>query len=236
MSTSDNRVSSIRDWAADERPREKLVQKGPAALSDSEILAILIGSGTRNESALSIARQIMSKCGNSLLELSRQSLADLRQFRGMGEAKSVILLAAIELARRKRSGAITEKKSVTNSREVYEYFAGNMGDLVHEEFWAMYLTRNNRIIAAEKLGEGGLNATVVDPKKVFAKALGNHASSIIVAHNHPSGNLQPSAEDRRITQKLYASGKNLDLPLLDHLIVTNSGYFSFADEGILGAE
>jgi len=228
--------NSIRLWAPDERPREKLLQKGPSTLSDAELLAIFIGTGTRDESAVDIARRILASCGNSVVELGRLSLHDLTAFKGMGAAKGVSVLAAIELSRRRRSGEVIEKKRVATSRDVYEYFAESMGDLVHEEFWAMFLTRNNKVITTEKLGEGGFNSTVVDPKKVFARALGHNASGVIVAHNHPSGNLSPSQEDRKITRKLFLTGKNLDLPVLDHIIVTQQGYFSFADEGILDAE
>lgn len=227
---------SIRSWAPDDRPREKLVQKGAAALSDAELLAILIGTGTRSESAVDIARQILLHCQQSISRLGKLGLHELTSFRGMGQAKSITLLAALELSRRRRVGAASERRRIVNSNEAYEFFAENLGDLVHEEFWALYLARNNHVIASERISEGGMSATVVDPKKLFVRALQHKAASVIVAHNHPSGSLKPSDSDIRLTRKLVVSGKNLELPVIDHLIVTDSGYYSFADEGILGAE
>jgi DNA repair protein RadC len=226
----------MRTWAPDDRPREKLVQKGPSALSDAELLAILIGTGTREESALDLARNILAGCGNSLVQLGRLTLSELVRHRGMGEAKSVSVLAALELSRRRRSGEVSERSYIRSARDVYEYFSEKIGDLLYEEFWALYLNRNNQLLAADKLGEGGINSTVVDPKKLFLRALQHHASCMIVAHNHPSGNLSPSNEDIRITRKIFSSGKNLDLPLIDHVIIAQTGYFSFADEGILAGE
>ncbi len=226
----------MRHWAPDDRPRERLMAKGASALSDAELIAILIGSGSREESAVDLARRILGKANHSLAELGKLTLAELTQFKGMGEAKSVNLLAALELSRRRRMAEVRERQNIRSSKDVFDFFCEKIGDLNYEEFWALYLTRSNQIILADKLGEGGFNSTVVDPKKLFVRALHHHASCLIVAHNHPSGNLSPSNEDIRITRKLVATGKNLDLPVLDHIIVTSAGYYSFADEGILGGE
>jgi len=231
-----HKFRAIREWAADDRPREKLVLRGAQALGDAELLAILIGTGTRSLSAVDIARDILEHCGQSIPRLSRLTLKDLMAFKGMGEAKSVTLLAALELSRRRRVAEAIERQRIHNSGEAYEYFAESLGDLVHEEFWALYLARNNHVIASERVSEGGISSTIVDPKKLFSRALYHKASSIIVAHNHPSGNQKPSEADIRLTKRLVTSGKNLDLPIVDHLIVTENGYYSFADEGILGAE
>jgi len=236
MSEEKETTLSVRMWAPDDRPREKLALKGASALSDAELLAILLGSGSREESAVDLARRILASCQNNILQLGRLSLPELIRFRGMGEAKGVTVLAAMELSRRRRVAEVQERRFIKSSKDVYDYFAETMGDLQYEEFWALYLTRNNQIITADKLGEGGINSTVVDPKKLFFRALNHHASCVIVAHNHPSGNLNPSNEDIRITKKLVNSGKNLDLPVIDHVIVTQYGYFSFADEGILVGE
>ncbi len=226
----------INTWAPEDRPREKLILKGADNLSDAELLAILIGTGTREESALDLARRILHSTQNDLSQLGRLSLADLGKFRGIGRAKGVVLLASLELARRRRSQEVRQKRSIQSSQEVYEYFLQSMGDLNHEECWAMFLTRNYNVIALKRLSEGGQSSTIIDPKKVFNQALEHKSAAVIVAHNHPSGNLTPSTEDKKLTKKLFNCGRNLELPLVDHLIITNNGYFSFADQGILDAE
>ena len=231
-----NLNSSIKELSPDDRPREKLLLQGVSHLSDSEIIAVILGSGNRNQSAVGLAQSILKHVQNDLIELGRLTPADLRKFNGMGEAKTASLLAALELGRRRRGFEARKKSRVTSSKEVYEHFVQSIGDLTHEEFWAMYLNRNNAIMHMQRLSEGGFSATVVDPKRVFNIALEYKAASVIVAHNHPSGNLTPSTEDRRITKKLFIAGRHLDLPILDHLIITNQGYFSFADEGILDSE
>jgi DNA repair protein RadC len=227
---------TLKMLSPDDRPREKLLQYGASQLSDSEIIAVLLGSGSRKESALGLSRRILQHVNQDLLEFGRLTVGDFQRFTGMGEAKTATLLAAIELGRRRRAFEVRKKSKVQSSKEVYEHFVQCIGDLAHEEFWALFLSRNNHIIALQRLSEGGFSATVVDPKRVFHRALEHKAAAVIVAHNHPSGNLQPSMEDKRITKKLFLAGRHLDLPVLDHLIITNQGYYSFADEGQLDAE
>jgi DNA repair protein RadC len=229
-------AQNLKMLSPDDRPREKLLQRGASHLSDSEIVAVLLGSGNHKETALDLSRRLLNHVNQDLLEFGRLTVADFQRFMGIGEAKTATLLAAIELGRRRRAFEVRKKSKIQSSKEVYEHFVQCIGDLAHEEFWAMFLSRNNHIVSLQRLSEGGFSATVVDPKRVFHKALEHKAAAVIVAHNHPSGNLQPSLEDKRITKKLFLAGRHLDLPILDHLIITNQGYFSFSDEGILDAE
>jgi DNA repair protein RadC len=224
---------SIKTWSPDDRPREKMLNKGATALSDAELLAILIGTGTREESALDIARKILNSIQHDLQSLGKMGLKDLIRFHGMGQAKAVTMLAAIELGKRRRAVEFKQVSKVRSSREVYERFLEYMSNLKHEEFWLMCLSRSQQVLSMNKIGEGGLTATVADPKKVFRIALENNAACIIVAHNHPSGNLQPSQEDNKLTNRLRENGNLMDCPLLDHLVVTDNGYYSYADEGAL---
>jgi DNA repair protein RadC len=226
-------IRSIKKWSPDDRPREKLLNKGAMALSDAELLSILIGTGTREQSAVDIARKILNSVHHDLHELGKLGLSDFKRFHGMGEAKSVTLLASFELGKRRRAMEFKKGNSVRNSREVYERFLEHMSNLKHEEFWVMCLSRSQQVLSVNKIGEGGLSATVADPKKVFRIALENNAACIIVAHNHPSGNLQPSQEDNKLTNRLRENGSMMDCPLLDHLVVTDHGYYSYADEGTL---
>ncbi len=226
-------TQSIKSWSKQDRPREKMIEKGPSALSESELITILLGSGSASEGADVLARKILTFGNNDLAILARMPYSDLCKIKGIGPAKAVTLVAAFELGRRRRSLEVRQKKKIESSRDVFEYFIQNLGDLAHEEFWLMNLNRNNQVLSLRKISEGGWHSTIVDPKKVFARALEEKASAIIVAHNHPSGNLQPSQEDRKITQKLRRCGIDLELPVLDHLIIASHGYFSFADEGIL---
>lgn len=223
----------IKSWSEDDRPREKLSGKGPGALSDAELLAILIGSGSRSETAVELSRRILKSVGNDLIALGNLSLKDLQKFKGMGEAKSVAVLAALELARRRRAVEAKQSNSVISSQIAYEMLLQHMDNLQHEEFWVIALNRKMQLLGIKKISEGGLAATVVDPKRVFRSALELNAGSIIVGHNHPSGNTQPSREDDAITKRLKEAGKMLDCTLNDHIIVTNSGYYSYADEGNL---
>jgi DNA repair protein RadC len=222
---------NIKQLAEDDRPREKMAGIGRQALSDAELLAILIGSGNRNETAVQLARRMLADHGNSINQLARLPIGDLRKFRGVGLAKAVIISAAFELGRRKRAAERKKGVSVGSSAHAFEIFHQHLSDLNHEEMWVLFLSRNNQVIKLEKVSEGGFSGTVVDPKRIFHLALQHKASQLILAHNHPSGNLTPSAEDIRVTEKLIQAGRVLELQVLDHLIVTESSYYSFADEG-----
>lgn len=226
-------VESIKNWSIADRPREKLIEKGAAALTDKELLTILIGSGNATESAAGLAQNILKNANNDLSALARMELADLQMVKGIGPAKAITLMASFELGRRRKLHKPIAKKKIESSLDAYAQFCDLLCDLHHEEFWLMNLNRNNQVISLRRISEGGWHSTIVDPKKLFSKALQEKASAIIVAHNHPSGNLTPSTEDKRITNKLRRCGVDLELPLLDHLIIAADSYFSFADEGIL---
>ncbi len=221
---------SIKTWAEEDRPREKLVKKGKQALSNSELLAILLGSGSRSESAVSLAQRILQASDNNLNELGLQPLVKLMEFKGIGEAKAITIAAAMELGRRRQMTAPKERPQVRSSKDAFDAVASLM-DLPHEEFWILLLNQSNLILGKEQISLGGTAGTVVDAKILFRKAIQGEASSIILVHNHPSGNLQPSQADLDITQKLKSAGKTLDIPVLDHLIISSKGYYSFADEG-----
>lgn len=224
---------NIREWLPDERPREKLIGNGVRALSDAELLAILLGAGTRRLSAVALARHVLAQAGGNLIELGNLSLHRLVSIHGMGNARAASLMAAIELGRRRRAASPAERKKIAASRDAFEQLVGVLGDLQHEEFWVMLLSRANHVIALKKVSEGGISSTTVDPKRIFRTAIEAGASSIIVAHNHPSGNTEPSQQDKTLTQRLKQAGAVLECPLLDHLVVTATQYFSFADEGLL---
>jgi DNA repair protein RadC len=228
-SINDRRILS---WAEEDRPREKLMLKGKAALSDAELVAILIGSGTRELSAVDLSKMILQSVGNNLNELAKLSLQDLQKFKGIGEAKAISIAAALELGRRRKDAEIIKKHKITCSGDAYEAIRPHLMDLYHEEFWLILLNRANEVIRPMQISSGGVAGTVADPKMIFKAAIEHLASAIILVHNHPSGNLQPSQADKDLTKKLKESGKLLDIPVLDHLIFADSGYFSFADEGI----
>lgn len=225
-------ISGIRSWAEEDRPREKLLLKGASALSDAELIAILIGSGVPGESAVDVAKAILKSVDNNLNELGKLSVRDLKKFKGIGEAKAISIVAALELAKRRRVAEVKEKEKIAGSKDVYEYFH-HLADLRSEEFWVMYLNRANKIISAQKISQGGITGTVADTRLILKSALDHFACSIILCHNHPSGNLMPSNEDKALTQKIKQAGQLLDISTLDHVIVSDAGYFSFADEGIL---
>lgn len=227
------RPAGIKSWAHDDRPREKLLAKGPMALSDGELLAILIGSGTRQLSAVDLARNILASTQNSISELSRLSIKELIKFKGIGEAKAINIAAALEIGRRRRLNDGLQKKKITSSRDAFEIMHPLLSDNNYEEFWIIILNRGNVVKRTLKISEGSLAGTVADPKKIFKLALEENASSVILCHNHPSGNVQPSAKDTEITQKCKNAGLFLDLPVLDHIIIGQDKYFSFADEGLL---
>jgi DNA repair protein RadC len=224
---------SISRWAEEDRPREKLLLKGRHALTDSELIAILIGSGNKKESAVDLSKRILETSQNDLSILGKLEIHDLMQFNGIGEAKAISIIAALELGRRRKETERKDLIKITSSKTAYSNFIAHFEDLNHEEFWILYLNRANKIISTEKLSMGSLTGTVVEIKSIFKKGIEKLASGIIIAHNHPSGNLQPSQQDIDLTKKIKETGKLMDITLLDHLIVTDTHYFSFADEGIL---
>ena len=231
MYSSDN--LSIKQWAEEDRPREKLIIKGRAALSDAELIAILIGSGTPKISAVDLAKTILAATGNDLNELAKLSLADLKKFNGIGEAKAISIISALELGRRRKETEVVKKPKVQSSTDAYNYLKPYLMDLDHEQFWVLFLNRANQIIKPEMVSAGGVSGTVVDAKLVFKKALEALASNIILVHNHPSGNLRPSEQDIKLTKKLMTAGQTLDIPVLDHIIFTDDGYFSFSDNAMM---
>lgn len=226
--------SSIREWAEDDRPREKLMLKGKHALSDAELIAILLGTGSRGESALDLAKRVLRQAGDNLLELSRFSADELmNRFKGMGPAKAISLMAALELGNRKRASEALRKEKISSSKDAFEYLRGILGDNPYEEFWVLVLNRANQIKRSVCVSEGGFSGTVADPKKIFQLALEYKGSAIILAHNHPSGNPRPSEADVHLTRKMKEAGLMLEMPVIDHIIIGDEKYYSFADEGSL---
>ncbi|MEE4248498.1 MAG: DNA repair protein RadC [Kangiellaceae bacterium] len=224
---------SIKDWADDDKPREKLLQKGRAVLSDAELIAILIGSGSREESAVDLSKRILASVGNNLNELGKLSIKQLMQFKGIGEAKAITIAAAMEFGRRRRGEEAQKIEKINSSKDAFELLQPLIGELPHEEFWLLYLNNSNKVLHKEQLSKGGMTGTLVDVRLVMKHALEHGAVGCILAHNHPSGTLRPSRPDKEITQKLKAAGQALDIKVLDHLIIAQNTYFSFADEGIL---
>lgn len=224
---------SIKAWAEEDRPREKLNSQGRRALSDAELIAILIGSGSRTETAVELSKRILHYYDNDLQRLGKVSVSELSKFKGIGEAKAISIIAALELGRRRNETDIKIPETITGSQSVYQVLRRHLVDLNHEEFWILLLSRSCKIIAKELISKGGLSGTVADPKIIFSIALQHQASSIILAHNHPSGNLKPSQQDIDLTRKIHQAGKVLDIGVLDHLIITDGGFYSFADEGLL---
>jgi DNA repair protein RadC len=231
MNTYSSRALST--WAVEERPREKVMAKGIQYLSDAELLAILLGSGTKHITAVELARIILKAAGNNLQLLGRMGIEELVRIKGVGPAKAISILAALELGRRRSVMHYPEKTPVKSSETVYRLFYPLMGDLEHEEFWLLMLNRANRVLGRFKVSQGGLSGTVIDTRIILKKALDNLASSIIVCHNHPSGNKQPSDADLKITEKLKKAAEMLEIKLLDHVIIADKSYFSFADEGLI---
>ena len=223
---------SIKNWAEDDKPREKLMLKGKTALSDAELVAILIGSGSRNESAVSLSKRILASVDNNLNALGKLSLKHLMEFKGIGEAKAISIIAALELGRRRRAEESVELHKITSSKAVFEIMQPIIGELPHEEFWVLYLNNSNKVIYKSQLSKGGITGTVVDVRLIFKTALEHNATSVILSHNHPSGKLQASDADKEITKKLKLAGEQLDIKVLDHIIITENGYLSFQDEGI----
>lgn len=224
---------SIKYWAEDDKPREKLALKGRTALSDAELLAILIGSGSRNESAVELSKRILSSVQNNLNALGKMSIKQLMTFKGIGEAKAISIIAATELARRRKSEKAIELSKITSSKVVFDFMQPIIGELPHEEFWVLFLNNSNKVIRKEQLSKGGITGTVVDIRLILKLALEHNALSIILSHNHPSGKLLPSESDIEITQRLKLAARQLEMSVIDHIIVTENGYYSFADEGVL---
>jgi DNA repair protein RadC len=222
---------SIKDWAIEDRPREKLIKKGVQSLSDAEIIAILIGTGSKNESAVELSKKVLKSANNNLNELGKLNIPDLTKMKGIGEAKAITILAALELGRRRKVSEIITKKKITQSKDIFELFQPILGDLPHEEFWILLLNRSNRIIDKLKISQGGISGTVIDIKIILKQAIEKLASSIILCHNHPSGNRNPSSADDSITKKLKKGADLLDIQVLDHIIVADVEYYSYADEG-----
>ena len=222
---------TIKNWASDDRPREKLLQKGRESLSDAELLAILIGSGSRNETAVDLCKKMLHK--RNLTELGKLSVKQLTEYKGIGEAKAVSIVAALEIGRRRRSEEALEKKKISSSSSVFELMQPIIGELPHEEFHIIYLNNSNKVIDRLPLSKGGITGTLVDVRLALKQALVLGATAIILTHNHPSGNLNPSSSDKQLTQKLKTAGESIDIKVLDHIIVTEKSYFSFADEGLL---
>lgn len=224
---------SIKNWSQDDQPREKLLYKGKLALSDAELIAILIGSGNKTESAVALCKRILASVDNNLSELGKLSIKQLMTFNGIGEAKAISIIAALEVGRRRRAGDALVKHKITSSRSVFELMQPIIGELQHEEFWIIYLNNSNKVIQKNQLSKGGITGTLVDVRLVLKSALELGAVGIILAHNHPSESLKPSEADKQITQKLKKAGESLDIKVLDHLIITEKAYFSFADENLL---
>ncbi len=224
---------SMKSWAEADRPREKLVNLGRHTLTDSELLAILIRSGSRDETAVELSRRILQETDNDLTRLSKMSVSDLASYKGIGQVKAITIVAALELGRRRRMAEASARVKIGSSRDVADFFSPLLADLNYEEFWILLLNRANHVITRFQVSKGGVTGTVVDPKVIFNKALECTASGIILCHNHPSGNLQPSDADLSLTRKLKEGGKLLDFQILDHIIIAGEHYYSFADEGKL---
>jgi DNA repair protein RadC len=223
----------MRLWAEDDLPSQKLLLKGTRTLSDAELLSIIIGSGIPGENSLDIAKKMLSNCGNSLCEFWKFGVSDLQKVKGIGKMRAVKICAMFALARRRNESEVILRDKITKSTDAFEIFKSLMGDLQYEEFWILLLNKANKVLKKVRISEGGISGTVVDPKKIFQICLSQHASSMILGHNHPSGNIQPSEADNKITRKIRDCGVLLDVAVLDHIIIGEEKYYSFADEGVL---
>ncbi len=232
VASYENRLN-IKAWAEEDRPREKLIAQGRQALSNAELLAILIRSGSRDETAVALCQRLLSDFDQDLNALGKLSVGQLTRYKGIGTAKALSIVAALELGRRRQSNEIRKKRQISGSRDAFEFLSPLLCDLAHEEFVALLLNRRNKVLFTDQISVGGVSGTVVDMKKLFLHAVEQQASAMIIAHNHPSGNLRPSEADRQLTRKVKKASELLDISLLDHLIVSEEGYFSFADEGLL---
>jgi DNA repair protein RadC len=223
----------ISQWQEEDRPREKLTLKGKGTLLNHELLAILIGSGTPKVSAVDLCAEILNYVNNDLIQLGKLSVLDLQKFKGIGEAKAVSIVAAMELGRRRQAENLGQVNTIKSSKDIYAVLLADLSDLISEEFWVIFLNHRNKIIGKEKISAGGLTATIVDVRMLYKSALERLATSIILAHNHPSGTLKPSQADIRLTNKIKEAGQILDVQVLDHIIISDAGYYSFADEGMM---
>ncbi|NQU88676.1 MAG: DNA repair protein RadC [Mariniphaga sp.] len=223
---------NITDWAVEDRPREKLMANGPRSLSDAELIAILIGSGNQKETAVELSRRILSSVNNDLNELGLKGLSYLTQFKGIGEAKAINIIAALELGKRRKETTSNNRNKITCSKDVADIFGPLLEDLPHEEFWILLMNRGNKVIDKHMVSQGGISGTVIDTRLIMKTAIEKLASSIILCHNHPSGTLEASDADMKITSKLKEAGEIMDIPILDHIIIGLNKYYSFADEGI----
>ncbi|MDH5598023.1 MAG: DNA repair protein RadC [Cyclobacteriaceae bacterium] len=224
---------TIKQWAEEDRPREKLLLKGKHILTDAELLAIIIGSGTKKQSAVELAKHILLDFENDLNALARQNVKELMRFKGIGEARAINIVAAFELSRRRSPEGVTEDRFIRSSKDIFELYKSQFMDLAHEEFWVVLLNRRNKVLKQQFISSGGVAGTVVDPKIIFKHALSELATSIILIHNHPSGNKKASHEDIRITKKLHQAGELMEVKVLDHIIFAGNDYYSFADEGLI---
>ena len=224
---------SIKFLAEDDRPREKFLLKGKNSLSDSDLLAIIMGSGSRDETAVELARKILASVNNNWHQLSLLTIKDLTKFKGVGEVKAISIATALEIGRRRAAQEIPDKPQISSSKDAYQILKIHLSDLRTEEFWAVFLNQSNKVIHIAQLTQGGINQSIVDVRIVFKTALEHFATGIIISHNHPSGNLKPSSEDIAITKNIKEAGRVMNIQLLDHLIITQNSYLSFADEGIL---
>lgn len=226
-------IQSIKNWATEDRPREKMLEKGRETLSDAELIAILIGSGNSNESAVDLSRRILRDVDDNLIQLSQLNINDLTRYNGIGKAKAVSILAALELGRRRRFAEASTQAFIKNSKDAFEYFYMRMADIEHEQFWVMLLNPANKVIKLAKVSDGGINGTSADPKRIFKIALENNATAMMLCHNHPSGNVLPSDHDKVLTRNIINGGKLLEIKILDHIIIGIDKYFSFADSGLI---
>ena len=225
--------SIIKNWALEDRPREKLLCHGIQSLSDTELLAILIGSGTRNASAVDLARQVLESAGNNLHQLGKSSVGELKQIKGVGQTKALMLMSAFELGRRRSHTDTLARQKISSSKDVFYLFQPLLGDLPHEEFWILILNRSNQVVDKVRISQGGISGTVIDTRMILRSAIEKLASGLILCHNHPSGNTQPSEPDKKITEKIQNAANFMEINLLDHIIIADKSFFSFADEGIL---
>jgi DNA repair protein RadC len=226
--------AAIKHWQSDERPREKLVKHGASTLSNAELLAIIINCGNKKQSALDIAKQILASCDNDFLELSKKDVSEfIKTFAGIGQAKAVTLVATLEIARRRYEAKVSARPKVIDSKSAFEVFFKDLCDLSHEEFWVLYVDVTGKLIAKQRICEGGLSQTTVDVKKIMQTAVSNRAHGLVLGHNHPSGNTLPSSSDMHLTKKIQTAARMMDLRLIDHIILSGNDYYSFGDDGVL---